>query len=617
MELTNNVHAFFQNLARKYERVQRVILRSFSDGGNRLSIFMMDVSSADTPVAPLTGILKYVPGADFIPRGPRAGAGAGSGPGTKSNETLCAFLKCDHRDEFDAQLHTFFVSANELAVFKKQDRVVVFFRFMGKTGKIHAFKGNVRKLSSEPHTWLNVLSEFPKPVIATVVHKGGSSNVKLSINIQRTRTPKLIGKGAYGCVYYPPLPCKNPCTSKYCKTGVSKLMVDFEAEDEMKAYEKIKEIDPKGKYHWAAEQICELPDGYEIPEKEKCNAGNVVLYDGAQLASIIMPYGGKPLDAIFMNNVKVSTFIVNSFENLFEALVVFKKNNFVHGDIKSDNAMFVGDPRNSASDPVRLKFIDFGLSFTLNLRGNPFAHTDKFTIEHMSQGSYRPPEINLWNRVFGRRSSPGANDERFRADISIYAENGMILNAAFSPKKIYPEKNITEESESETEEMYKYYEPVYTALQNIHEGLTKPVKKPDERLPYAQKLRSLALKLGLTKPVKKPDERLPYVQELRSLALKIDVFAMGVIMAKLYYKLIIGQADKNLLENDLFREKLKTLIRGMLDPNFTTRFDAEQSLAAFKEMKDELIFSHHLEVDRKMTRRGISRRSSTGSIRRK
>lgn len=558
MELTD-IGTFFQELRRKYENVSRAIIRSFTDAGDRLSIFMMDLSSEDTPIKPLTGTLTRITDPMAI-------------------EDFCEFLKCGAPDEFTARISEFEGSGKELGVFEKRDRVIIFHKLKGV---INAFKGHVEELPSNPFKWLQVLDKFPKPAIATIVHRDGSSDVKLTINIKRT--PKLIGTGTYGCVYYPPIPCKNSCTSKYCNTGVSKLIEESEAKKEMEENATVRKIDPSGKYHWAVQQICDLPDDYEIPEVSKCSPYQRLSH-GEKAVSIIMPYGGKELHSIFSEDVKLSTFLFNSFENLFEALVVFKRNKFVHLDIKSRNAVFTGDPKGSVTDPIRLKFIDFGLSFSYKDVKNPFSNSSLLSIHRMPRRPYPywPPEINLWNYVF-EYVNGFENNEKFSRSISTYNRFGTTFQGPFYPETVYP----LEATDKEYEKIFSYYYSSKRILRKIDNVITETHRSPRD------------------------------YTSVKVIAEKIDVFSLGVVMGRVYRKVSKNQADEHINENVLFKEKFRDLIKGMLDPDFETRFTPEKALEVFKEVKAALASAHSKQVVGQMHGRRIARRLSVGSIHRK
>ena len=579
MQLTNNVHAFFEDLSRSFENVQRIILRSFTPDGTRLLFFMMDVSDADAAVTPIYGTVSLA-------------------KQMETHRQWCDFLQCDSPTEFIPEINRFNESGAELGVLKKRDRVIVFQKMRSK---VNVYNGEANELPSAPQTWLPVLSHFPKPVIGTVVHRGGSSEIKVTIDIKKS-TPKLIGQGSYGCVYYPPLPCKNQaaCTSKYCKTGVSKLIESGEAEKEMKENVEIRKIDPDGKYHWAVEGKCDLPDGFAIPDVEKCDP--YTSYN--HYVSIIMPYGGKALSEVVREGGHISTFLINSLENLFEALVLFKKKNFVHSDIKSANAVFTGDPKGSTKDPIRLKFIDFGLSFSYKDGSDPFDKSPMFDLNNMRGGyPYWPPEISLWDYVYTTYalSLEFENTKLFRKSLSHYGIWGTTFANPFYPEKPYPYWTSEDERLPEWEDIFNFYNTGKdgnpSTLKCIGDIFAKLLSRPD--------LSSEARSRVITE----------IKRVFKIIAQKIDTFSLGVILARIYRKIVKGEnVETELLHNEAFKTKLKELVKGMIDPNFTTRYYPEEALEKFKEVKRSIapIHSSHVWRQTGEGRSKLSRRRSMG-----
>lgn len=57
----------------------------------------------------------------------------------------------------------------------------------------------------------------------------------------------FVNQGTYGCVYRPPLKCKNK--KKTAKNMISKLMVTDEANAEVNEYKILKHIDRENKYY--------------------------------------------------------------------------------------------------------------------------------------------------------------------------------------------------------------------------------------------------------------------------------------------------------------------------------------------------------------------------------
>ena len=94
-----------------------------------------------------------------------------------------------------------------------------------------------------------------------------SSKIEESNNIQKGG--KFLGKGAYGCVYNPPIPCKDSA-EKWSDDYISKVMVRREASKEMRESEVIREIDPDSEF--ALFGLKECPIEKVTDKEENCLA---------------------------------------------------------------------------------------------------------------------------------------------------------------------------------------------------------------------------------------------------------------------------------------------------------------------------------------------------------
>lgn len=175
----------------------------------------------------------------------------------------------------------------------------------------------------------------------------------------------FVNQGTYGCVYRPPLKCKNK--KKTAKNMISKLMVTDEANAEVNEYKILRRIDSENKYYPGPPQKC------EVNPKDK----NISDYDCSLLEenpnlkdySLLMyKDGGIDLDDFvedhldeYLKNGKqrqTDLFWLNAF-NLFKGLRLYLNNDFLHHDIKPSNIVF--NPKT-----YTFNYIDFGLSVLTN-----------------------------------------------------------------------------------------------------------------------------------------------------------------------------------------------------------------------------------------------------------
>lgn len=175
----------------------------------------------------------------------------------------------------------------------------------------------------------------------------------------------FVNQGTYGCVYRPPLKCKNK--KKTSKNMISKLMVTDEAKAEVDEYKILERIDSQNKYYPGPPQKCDVnPNDKNISESDcslleetpDLNDYSLLMYKdgGVDLDDFVEEH----LDDYLKKNKQRQTdlFWLNA-HNLFKGLRLYIVNNFLHHDIKPSNIVF--NPKT-----YTFNYIDFGLSVLKN-----------------------------------------------------------------------------------------------------------------------------------------------------------------------------------------------------------------------------------------------------------
>jgi serine/threonine protein kinase len=171
-----------------------------------------------------------------------------------------------------------------------------------------------------------------------------------------------VAEGTYGCVYRPPIKCKNGI--KYPVGKISKLMTRHAAVQEENEYKLIKRADKKNKYYPGPPIRCEpdpadaknemKPDECELFEKDPdITKYELLIYtDGGH---DLKQFVSNELDKYLASNSQEQTdlFFLNAY-NLFQGIKLFLANDILHHDIKPQNIVF-----NAAKH--RFNYIDFGL----------------------------------------------------------------------------------------------------------------------------------------------------------------------------------------------------------------------------------------------------------------
>ena len=187
------------------------------------------------------------------------------------------------------------------------------------------------------------------------------------------RGGKFLGKGTYGCVYNPPIPCKG--TDERDSTDyVSKVMTKKEASNEMVEANIIREIDPKSNFALYGLKQCDIVSVTKSDENclkdcthLKKNAGKQKKGECkvTKLAQLVMKNGGYSLEY----NKNKSLFKIDPLQllrpiyDIFVGLNKVKKAGYLHRDIKNPNLVY-----NEGLNKFYL--IDFGLMESID---NTFA----------------------------------------------------------------------------------------------------------------------------------------------------------------------------------------------------------------------------------------------------
>lgn len=181
---------------------------------------------------------------------------------------------------------------------------------------------------------------------------------------ERDDAPQRIGEGAYGCVFAPPIRCRDRGVSLDYSRHVSKLMKAREAREEMQYFRAIGEVDPDNEYYMGKPVVC-TPAPVREETVRACKHTRFSSRDmnahPEKYSLIMMVNGGKDLKETmrqFTTQFPSPRLFGRFWEqtmHLLRGLQRFREGGFVHFDIKSHNVVF--DPASGA-----MRFIDFGLS---------------------------------------------------------------------------------------------------------------------------------------------------------------------------------------------------------------------------------------------------------------
>jgi hypothetical protein len=169
-----------------------------------------------------------------------------------------------------------------------------------------------------------------------------------------TKKPIKIGSGTYGCVYHPPLECRDsPDLDKKNKDAVMKVMDPSDSSLELKISDKVRSIDPYQKYFLPLTgESCKLSDIKQL-ETTRCQSYIDSVHKNA-FRGYFIPYGGHTLDYYiikppFPTIITIWRWVIH----LVYGLHHLHRAGLVHLDIKATNIVL----HNQLP-----KLIDFGLA---------------------------------------------------------------------------------------------------------------------------------------------------------------------------------------------------------------------------------------------------------------
>lgn len=203
----------------------------------------------------------------------------------------------------------------------------------------------------------------------------------------------FVNKGTYGCVFTPPLPCKQKQkTGKDNEGGlVSKVFKqNTEAQVEKRISNKISDkIDPTNKFTVKMFGTCtaDLKAAKPSDELNKCGFLNQDV--STKHTQITYEYGGKDLLEYvdnYKHNIRFDA-LIPLLLPVFEGLVQLKATRYCHGDIKPANLLL-------NTHTKRVMIIDFGLmsSFRMFFK-DMFQHFDYTYL-------YYPPELKIFRAIY-------------------------------------------------------------------------------------------------------------------------------------------------------------------------------------------------------------------------
>ena len=190
---------------------------------------------------------------------------------------------------------------------------------------------------------------------------------------------KLIGRGAYGCVFRPNISCEDGDITDSDNKYISKIVTYDDVDGEYNKFKKynLQKIDPSQKYIIYPIEMCDIPGDISDESIYDCNMVTEMVDDFSKrktaskdevktvlkdsFANIIQVYGGISFDKFRQekNSNRLKRYdwkdYVLSYLNILKGLLLLNVNKLAHRDIKQPNIVINPDNINES------KLVDLGL----------------------------------------------------------------------------------------------------------------------------------------------------------------------------------------------------------------------------------------------------------------
>jgi serine/threonine protein kinase len=421
---------------------------------------------------------------------------------------------------------------------------------------------------------------------------------------------RVIGKGSYGCVVYPAIPCnKKQLQDKhnFLNKTVSKLIIDPKesGNEELIISKKIRQLDTKQKYFITYTDMCSIKT---IPKersnsvsgrykyKTKYNYTNkshsVKYFEpfdnykkkdsvyckldlNLKPVNLIMPYGGYDLKDFLasksqntnleLTRLHITKQFKSCFYNLLQGLYLMHRSRIVNRDIKLDNIMI---KYNDTTKKIEMKYIDFGLSTQLTKEfcspQNNYNDVKKYDSSSTndandSNDANKFNNINVYSNVqyYGTESyiSPEITILVFLIDNMEYDYEGKITYSQQTYKHIYNQLNTFNVKKLLSLKENKFANDIRKVFNEQVSKLSKLLSKPIE-----------ILNLYFGTPNNKYNG---YLQ-------KADIYALGITMYLLleHYRYLFANMIKPLYPIIVKNNKqLHDLLSNMIQPDPVKRYN--------------------------------------------
>lgn len=219
----------------------------------------------------------------------------------------------------------------------------------------------------------------------------------------RHESRKFLSKGSYGCVFNPPIPCANQETLHRGTVGkIFEHQQDFE--EEVRAYQLVKMLDPNHKWSLPIVKGCEIDTTALELDEEVARCPFMTMDTKHLYFQLVIPYGGITLWNLFTNYRVPVEWAILYLEQVLSALSTMVTKGYVHLDIK---------PMNVLVHEGRVLLIDFSL---LQETSQVYKESNMYLMK--AKYIWYPPEFYIYASL--HKDSNADVESRSRKSLYVY-----------------------------------------------------------------------------------------------------------------------------------------------------------------------------------------------------
>ena len=406
----------------------------------------------------------------------------------------------------------------------------------------------------------------------------------------KTQGGKFLGKGAYGCVFSPPVPCENKALNEHIKKnakGVGKIFQDpYKAENEMASSYKFSTIDPEGLYLVPLVGNCKVTKSDIINSDKDYNMCEFTKRSNPKLkgylkkfnplqkpdkrfVQLIYKYKCIALDQFLFNDPSKNSMFMNTYLdyiiNLAKGIKLLQTNGYAHMDIKPDNVIII----NKDTHNENMLLIDLGLADKFNTIYQ--LKLSKHVLYHNS--THYPPEFQIYTYFMEL-----AHDNTLMELIEIL--------------KLSSNHEATIE-EFVTQEPYKFYSKMYSNKRFVRRNTSWNKEfKVDYSLQIQDFMEEILRNINSHRDRLRTQSQLQsYITNLFKLKYSklVDVFQLGGVI-KTILLFTKKTAKINIYQNNIYN-RLMALSNRMYNFNPNLRFTIHQVLDELSEIRSDFFKS--------------------------